>query len=80
MAKTDDAIHAQSGRIRAENGDMCTGNGDIYTDNGRIIVNGNDVVASGYGKIKLTPVGTSSGYTGVQVYLDDVALGILHFS
>lgn len=80
LAKTDDAIHAQSGRIRAENGDMCTGNGDIYTDNGRIIVNGNDVVASGYGKIKLTPVGTSSGYTGVRVYLDDVALGTLHFS
>ena len=80
LAKTDDAIHAQSGRIRTENGDVCTRNGDIYTDNGRIVVNGNDVVTSGYGKIKLIPVGTSSGYTGVQVYLDDVALGILHFS
>lgn len=80
LAKTDDAIHAQSGRIRAENGDICTASGDIYTDSGKILVGGRPVVTGVNHSFNLVLVGDSSGYTGLSVLADGNEVGKLHFS
>lgn len=79
LAKTDDAIHAQSGRIRTENGDICTASGDIYTDSGKIVAGGRPVVTGVNHSFNLVLVGNSSGYTGLSVFADGNEVGTLNF-
>lgn len=74
LSKTDNAIHAKSGRIRAENGDICTASGDIYTDSGKIVMRGRTAVTCIGDEISL--LATS---TGVDVYKGDTKIGKLNF-